>query len=266
MSSSKRRLGARASPLEDEGSYLASVSDLMSGLLFVFMIALMVFVLSLVEQEKRKAQEVKRLKGADEAREELLQELQDLLTREGVEIAIDSKQGVLRLKEGVLFQSGSADLGAEGDTVVGKIGTALADVLPCYTHSDAAPRPNRCPERSGEGLMDALFIEGHTDDRPLGVGKEFRDNWELSTARARSVYLSLTSHRPGLDGLRNGDSQAILTVSGYADRRGVAPNDTDENRRKNRRIDLRFVLSPPREATTPPVAEVRERLAADGVK
>lgn len=252
--------------LDEEGSYLASVSDLMSGLLFVFMIALMVFVLSLVEQEKSKEQEVKRLKGADEAREELLEELQRALIRDGVEIAIDSKQGVLRLKEGVLFQSGSADLGDEGDEVVAKIGTALADVLPCYTHSAATPRPTRCPERSAEGLMDALFIEGHTDDRPLGLGKAFRDNWELSTARARSVYLSLTSHRPALDDLRNGDSQAILTVSGYADRRGVAPNDTDDNRRRNRRIDLRFVLAPPRAASSQPLVEVRERLAADGVK
>ena len=204
----------------------------MSGLLFVFMIALMVFVLSLVEQEKRKAQEVKRLKGADEAREELLQELQDLLTREGVEIAIDSKQGVLRLKEGVLFQSGSADLGAEGDTVVGKIGTALADVLPCYTHSDAAPRPNRCPERSGEGLMDALFIEGHTDDRVRPTA-DHPDAEALSAARAISAARVLVEA-----GRLPPD---LLQIAGRGSERPRRPNDTAVDRTWNRRVEVRLV-------------------------
>lgn len=257
-----RRSGAGAA---DDADYLASVSDLMSGLLFVFMIALMVFALSFVFQEHLKKQELERLQGSDLAREELLRSIEERLRTRGVEVRVDARQGVLRLREGILFDSGSALLGEAGTAVVSVLAGVLAETLPCYTVEAMSPLERDCPSRSDSALLDALLIEGHTDDRPIVARNQFEDNWELSTARARTVYLKLLEQRGGLDLLRNRDSQSILSVSGYADRRPVAENTSDDNRRQNRRIDLRFILSPRREERVPKVAREVERGVATGL-
>jgi chemotaxis protein MotB len=60
--------------------------------------------------------------------------------------------------------------------------------------------------------------------------ERFRDNWDLSTARSVSVIRALLSY-PGMDPAR-------LEAKGYADTRPLAPNDTDLNRLRNRRIEI----------------------------
>jgi chemotaxis protein MotB len=133
-------------------------------------------------------------------------------------------------------------------------------VLPCYSETETVTARERCNQRGQNGKVDALFIEGHTDDRPISAANNFKDNWDLSTARARTVYLGLVNEQGGLDRLRNREGQPLLSVSGYADRRGVAVNDTEENRRQNRRIDLRFVMVPPQDALPKPATETKESL------
>jgi len=128
---------------EDENSYLASVSDLVSGLLYIFIITLMVFALGLKNQERVKEDEVAKLTGADRARQQMLVALQKRLMSEGVEVKIDPVQGVLRLQEGILFGFGEAELGAPGIAVVQKLGRVLDDVLPCYTNPRATG--SECP-------------------------------------------------------------------------------------------------------------------------
>jgi flagellar motor protein MotB len=90
---------------------------------------------------------------------------------------------------------------------------------------------------------------------------QFRDNWDLSTARAKAIYNGLTSRQPDLDLLLNQHEQPVLGVSGYADRRRVAENDSDDNRRKNRRIDLRFVMVPAAMTPPRPAEETRKELS-----
>lgn len=76
-----------------------------------------------------------------------------------------------------------------------------------------------------------LAIEGHTDNMPLAGGEgAFRDNWELSTARAVNVLRYFVEGQ-GLDPAR-------CSASGYAEFRPVAPNETPEGRAKNRRVDI----------------------------
>jgi chemotaxis protein MotB len=85
-----------------------------------------------------------------------------------------------------------------------------------------------------------VLIEGHTDDRPIRGGP-FEDNWALSAARARNTYLALIDAEPGLDAIENASGEALLGLSGYAARRPAIDAATDEARRVNRRIDLRFL-------------------------
>lgn len=242
-----RRRGAR--PLEtEETNFLGSVSDLMAGLLFVFIIMLMVFAInlrraeeSLQEQEETKREEIKQLRGADAARAQLLEELQTRLKKEGLAVEIDIEHGVLRLPEEILFRSGFADFQPGGRERLALVAQNLHLLLPCFTVSSVGV----CPERTFSANLDAIMVEGHTDDVPLRPGMRFKDNWELSAARAIKTYEVLMEHSPELASFVNERSEPLFGVAGYADSRRVDFETTPEARARNRRIDLRLLMSPP---------------------
>jgi len=78
-------------------------------------------------------------------------------------------------------------------------------------------------------LPNQVRIEGHTDSVPIHNSR-FRSNWELSAARSIRM-LELLAGRFGVPRER-------LAIAGYADNVPVEPNDTEEGRAKNRRVDL----------------------------
>jgi chemotaxis protein MotB len=74
-----------------------------------------------------------------------------------------------------------------------------------------------------------LTIEGHTDDVPIHT-RMFRSNWELSTARASAVIAFLVENL--------GADPARLSAAGYGEYHPRVPNDSPENRARNRRVDI----------------------------
>ncbi|WP_321475660.1 flagellar motor protein MotB [uncultured Paludibaculum sp.] len=74
-----------------------------------------------------------------------------------------------------------------------------------------------------------IRLEGHTDSIPISTSR-FRSNWDLSAARGIAM-LELFAERFGLDRSR-------MAISGFADTAPVASNETDEGRRRNRRVDI----------------------------
>ncbi len=77
----------------------------------------------------------------------------------------------------------------------------------------------------------ALNVIGHTDDRSPGKNSPFKDNWELSTARAVSVVKEL---------IKDGVNPKRLTACGKAEFDPIATNKTEAGRAKNRRVELYF--------------------------
>ncbi|GAB4029549.1 MAG: OmpA family protein [Elusimicrobiota bacterium] len=71
-----------------------------------------------------------------------------------------------------------------------------------------------------------VIVEGHTDNIPIAT-RQFASNWELSTARATSVVRHM---------LGSGFDPTKISAIGYGEYRPIVPNDTPENRRKNRRV------------------------------
>ena len=78
-------------------------------------------------------------------------------------------------------------------------------------------------------LDNAIRVEGHTDNIPLGVG-EFASNWELSTARATAVL------RYFVDGGTLAPER--IHAAGFAEFRPIADNGAAEGRAQNRRADV----------------------------
>ena len=235
---------------DSEDSYLASLSDLIIGVLFVFIILLMAFALNYrVAQteadakEKELKQRNAQLSDGQNERNTLLQNIKNSLKAKGIPVEIDLQNGVLRLPESLLFDSGKADFRDTGVSALHVVAENLSDILPCY--AGGATSRAKCKSGMKNSKLEAIFIEGHTDNIPIH-NLQFKDNWDLSVARAKGTYLELNKGAPDLEVLTNEKDQPLLSFSAYAERRPIDDNALDAGRRKNRRIDLRFIMSVPK--------------------
>lgn len=152
--------------------------------------------------------------------DELQRDLADELASGLIEVERKGDRLIVRIKEKGSFASGSATFARAFGTTVERITQVLA----------------RVPGK--------LSIEGHTDDVPMS-GPRFRSNWELSAGRAAAVATAILSQGK-IDAKR-------LHVQGYADTQPIAPNDTDADRAKNRRVEIVIDL-------TEPTDDLRERI------
>lgn len=249
---------------DHEDNYFVSMTDMMVGVLFIFIIMLMVFALDFrsktdvqvdainVAREVAKKLEVLReqvsaeisvLDEAQRTRRQLLADLRDQLKAQGLNVQIDEANGVLRLTEdAVLFEPNDSRLPDRARQNVAKIAGVLDVVLPRYARCRSIDDRVSCSGATGSSV-ETVFIEGHTD--VTGVrepGERDRRNWQLSTERAVNTYREIIAQAPALRALRNSRREEIVSVSGYSSTRPIDPADTRESWAKNRRIDLRFVM------------------------
>ncbi len=268
----------------DDDSYLASVSDLVIGLLFIFIILLMAYGFNYRQAEtnqretltalaaERDALETERdelglqakalaaerdrlfaltreleavalaVEARHERRSTLLEEIRAYLAAREVIVSIEPENGILRLPEALLFATGDAVLRREGARAVSVLAEVLQEVLPCY--SEAAPELRIACSGSATPILEAVLVEGHTDQRPIAT-LEFRDNWQLGAIRGINMFRALTDAQPDLEGLRNPTGQPLLGVSSYEARRPIGDPSSEPGRAQNRRIDLRFIVAAP---------------------
>lgn len=119
---------------------------------------------------------------------------------------VDNKTSViLRINSVILFDIGKADIKDSGKEPLKKVGELM------------------------KKLNTGIAVQGHTDNIPINT-KLFPTNWELSTKRATNVVIFLVNEC-GLDPTK-------LTATGNGEFRPIAPNNSEANRQKNRRIDI----------------------------
>ncbi len=116
----------------------------------------------------------------------------------------------------VLFEPASAVLGNEGRAQIAEVAAVIREV------ADKIP----------EGIDWILRVDGHTDSKPLSGGGQFRDNWELSQARALSVVKYLVDFE-GIPANR-------LAATGFGEFQPLDSGASAEALAKNRRIELKF--------------------------
>lgn len=224
---------------EEGESYFMSMTDMMVGLLLIFIILLAYFALQLQTKTAE-------LTGASAARKEMLEEMQQDLEKKGLKVAIDTRTGVLRLPDDVLFAKGSAQLSAEGLNAVTKVAEAMGNVMPNYSYLS-----NKCKNQKNSSAVlvdskptiDAIFVEGHTDSDIL---RGPNGNYDLSVQRALATFIALRSAGQGLDNFINRcGGERVLSLSGYGPDRPVDRGINEASKSKNRRIDLRFLMNTP---------------------
>ena len=225
----------------DDDSYFVSMTDIMVGLVFIFIIMLMYFALQFQNVTDQ-------MTGADIERAKILKALQQTLKSKGVEVTIYTQNGILRLPDAILFDSAKAVLKPEGQIAVGHLADALTEVLPCYT--DQRDGGNNRPQSCGNTThrIESVYIEGHTDTVGFNGNSGMRDNLDLSAYRATNTFRELIKDRPEIAqrcSLKATTCEAVLSVSGYGAERPIDNGTSEESRRRNRRIDLRLVMVAP---------------------
>lgn len=148
----------------------------------------------------------------DKTRREIETNLKQQIAQKDVKI--EEIEGKLKVTfvDKILFDSGSTRIKEKGKEVLLTLAESLAE------------NPDR-----------KIVVEGHTDDVPLGqvLREKFPSNWELSTARSATVVRFLQE---------NADIEPErLTAAGYSYYKPIAPNETEETRKQNRRIEIILV-------------------------
>ncbi|WP_305856778.1 flagellar motor protein MotB [Balneatrix alpica] len=122
-----------------------------------------------------------------------------------IEVETKENKIIIRLKDNGSFESGTAELSYAFVPVLAKVRDVLL------------------------GVRGRIGIEGHTDNVPINTVL-YQSNWALSTARALTVAEELFA-----DGRLD---QRRFSVSGHADTKPLAPNNTSANRAVNRRVEI----------------------------
>jgi chemotaxis protein MotB len=153
--------------------------------------------------------EVRRLQAAAESRAKVFRETALRLKRmiDSGELSVSLRGGrmVVTLPDDVLFDSGKRQINARGREVLTQVGSVLV------------------------GFSDRRFqVAGHTDSDPIRFSG-FESNWQLSVERGLKVVELL---------VKSGMRPESLSIGGYGEFDPVASNDTKEDKRLNRRIEI----------------------------
>jgi chemotaxis protein MotB len=269
---------------EEKKDVFAPVADLMVGVVFIFI--LMVLALSLVvatqktipaDRFNKIADLAKQLSGAraitflkdaakaDQQRTMILEKIRVNLKSYNINVEIDKSNGTLRLPSSKLFEPTHATPTAEGRAVIQRIGSALAEIIPCYLANTKISK--NCPQKEEGNYLSAVYIEGHTDVEPLNkVVDRFRNNWDLSAARAIEAHQIILQSDLKIESLRTPEGKSLIGVSGYAETRPVDESLTLEQRRgelvkeADRRIEIRLIMSVDSKALNQNIIQIDDKI------
>jgi chemotaxis protein MotB len=162
--------------------------------------------------ELAQLREMKR--AADErtaAFEKLKGEFKEMIDNKVLEVERREGRLIVRLPAEVLFPLGSAELSEKGQIELYKLSAIL--------------------QKQQLTSKFRYMIGGHTDDTPIqpGPATKYRDNWDLSTARAVTVTQLL---------IKAGIPPKTLVAAGYGEFDPIAENSSEPNRARNRRIEI----------------------------
>jgi len=224
----------RELPVDEENPYWMSFSDIMSGLLVIFILAALSLILELTQTRTTVDNAIQEIKKAEKIRQLILSEVVEELRQKNITVEISDNDTVLRIPDQLLtFSPNQYMIPTDKNTrnTLTEIGSILFKTI---------------EKNDRWQYLDTIFIEGHTDKR-----KSYRKmgNWGLSTYRAIAVWDYWGKQLPRsrqLSALKNHDDKLLFSVSGYGKTRPETINQlTEDDFKRNRRIDIRFTVKRP---------------------
>lgn len=156
--------------------------------------------------------EVMKDKAAEESEkmaEDVKEQAENLNISKDISIDFNSQYVMITLNGALLFDSAKASIRKDSLPLVDKVG----DILKNYSSS-------------------MIEITGYTDTVPLIGDPKYDDNWDLSSARAKTVLMYLINNK--------GLNLEKLKSSGRGENDPIATNDTAEGRAQNRRVEIKI--------------------------
>ncbi|MDN3378986.1 MULTISPECIES: flagellar motor protein MotB [unclassified Pseudoalteromonas] len=145
----------------------------------------------------------------------IAQQLEQQIMDGAIELESLGQQIIIRIRENGSFPSGSAFLQPRFKPIIQDIATLLKDV-------------------PGE-----ITVSGHTDD--FQVSNElYTNNWDLSSKRAVAVASEMQKAQ--------GFDKSRMVVVGHAETRPLVPNESDADRRRNRRVEISIMQGKAKES------------------
>lgn len=143
--------------------------------------------------------------GVIELASRMIEELEPEVASEALSVNYDESRVVIRFSEEATFRSGEAAIKPGMVPIIERVVEVLS------------------------GCTGDVLVAGYTDDRPIASGR-YRSNWDLSAARAVSVVHELVLNRQV--------PAERVVAAGRAETNPLAPNDSPENRARNRRVEI----------------------------
>lgn len=220
----------------NDNPYWMSFSDMMSGMLIIFILVCIALLYQLTQMKDNYAANMDELSKSIRVRYDIIHEIQKELAQKNIEVYISDNDTVLRIPESVLhFDTNRHEIKNEHKETAEEIGRVLYEAI---------AKDDRWEH------LETVFVEGHTDNKQARDNPRY--NWDLSAMRAISLWqywLENTDFGHTLRDFRNKDNKRLFSVSGYADSRPVEDSRPesmeDDELRRQRRIDIRFTTRQP---------------------
>ena len=206
--------------LAPENLFGMSLGDLMAGLLLIFILLLSFVMLRLEGLIAENRNQLEMMDEREQIKKILITRLLEELDK--YEVEIDPQTGVIRIKEGVLFDFNRYDLKPQGKEFLRRFIPKYAEIL--------------LSDKAVYSQIAQIIIEGHTDN----VG-DYEYNLNLSLQRAQSVAAYLFAKDFGSFPFYQ-ELRKLLSVNGRSFVEPRAENDTQEGRALNRRVEFKFRL------------------------
>jgi hypothetical protein len=223
-------------------NYFASFTDMLTGILFIFIILLMIAannyqeamtpkvvkkknvdvdMVAKINQAHEKALDQARtddLKKTEEnlffeTRKKILQTINQALNQQGVPATVDVQQGVLRIPDSIIFNPGSNQITPKGKLALANMAWAFGSYLPCVTPTNDAAKLAACGPlnlpATGNTALDGIVIKTNPN-----VQGGVENKWLLSVEQSIAILNGLIANNTYLDAdLKNTAGAPILNAN-----------------------------------------------------
>lgn len=220
-----------------------SLSDLLSGMVFIFIITLIAYIINF--SGSREISETLGQKASDALLRKsfIIEKVSHSLTKQNIDHSADKMHGVIAISSDQLgFRPGSHLLDAGSLTILDKVTDAIGYEIICYTNLSVKELRNRGCAPDLRGQLSRVYIEGHTDNVPYKQRNSIRNNFDLSLMRASSIKQAMEENAPFSQLKKQSDMQELLIPAGFGASNPIINHDAPTSEPRNRRIEFRFVL------------------------